>query len=101
MDAGPAWRSRVRVTMPFKPLFIGVVVLIVLAVFMFVVMDELILMNTCIRSTRGRDLVSEDMAVNLLALTALVFTLLAVFLPHWIGVLDTLGGWLQSPLNPD
>ncbi|MGW4569199.1 hypothetical protein ACWEN3_45060 [Streptomyces sp. NPDC004561] len=44
---------------------------------------------------------NEENAALLMFLTGLASLLLAIFLPHWVTGLDTLGGWLQTPLNPD
>ncbi|MFJ9729295.1 hypothetical protein ACIRP3_41790 [Streptomyces sp. NPDC101209] len=78
---------------------IAVVVLVGLGMAMFVGMDEWDLLSYYSGGMDGR--VGEEVAAGLLFGTGVICTLLAVFLPHWIGVLDGWGGWLQSPLNPD
>ncbi|MET9914940.1 hypothetical protein ABZZ74_51240 [Streptomyces sp. NPDC006476] len=78
---------------------IAVVVLVGLGVAMFVGMDEWDLLSYYQGGMYGR--VGEGAAAGLLFWTGVICTLLAVSLPHWIGVLDGWGGWLQSPLNPD
>lgn len=68
---------------------LGVIMLVGLSEFRF----------TSFHPRRGR--VTEAGAISWMFWTGVVCTLLAVFLPHWIGVPDGWGRWLQPPLNPD
>ncbi|MFI1768638.1 hypothetical protein ACH41H_42310 [Streptomyces sp. NPDC020800] len=79
---------------------VGGPVLFYTGVFMFLVMDDLeFLTDSQRRSPWGQ--INEVGAALLLILAGTGFLLLAVFLPHWATGLDTLGGWLQTPLTPD
>ncbi|MEV7394885.1 hypothetical protein [Streptomyces sp. NPDC091215] len=79
---------------------IGALALFMLGAFMLVLLDEFSLMKGVFTRIPQRQ-VDEGVVIFLQFLTALATFLLAVFLPHWVPGLDTFGGWLQYPLNPD